>query len=862
MRIFQFSSLLKQHNLALFKHLKELGVEPAYLSQWFLSCFAVTCPLPMLFRIYDVIFAEGANETVMRVALALMRRHEERMLASHEFEEIMQLLLGREIWDCYGGDADVLVDDFTSLGEIVTFARLAELEREFETKPVEVVGTSAGFLPDVQAAASRFLGRLWAPGAASAASKAAANGTKSNPLSPQSAEKETRPGLFGRQSSFLRRSPSKQSISAGTENSPSEDSNSSSGGRSMSTAPTEADGSYVDANGILRESSMADNMSLKSKPESVMPSTPGHHTREEQELHGQIEDLLTALSEMQREHVQLAAMLQREREDRNEDHNVMRQLMTKLRKDSFENGRRAVTGDDRRRTMPPPARNARLQVVTQEHEQAKSRPLSVGGQPAVDSARDLNSSELTVPVDSDAEVNGDAEMDTLMSNLSARLATSLRFSSNLETKAQLRSTLARTREQLSSVELHSQELAAQLRSAEAALDSFHADSEDLRAEVKELRARVNDDFRARQRLEHQLGEAKALARSRERRGVSGEGLLLSSSAGNNEGVTFSPPRLRRMETSPDGNWSSARNGSVASLPSVSIMSPTGATSNGLRELKLVRRGSASMIPAARRSNQSSLLSNILTPLTTALNGDDSNKSSPISSPSARSLPPLPTISTTSPITPTGNTSLPQHFPLSSSSAFTQPATPPVPSPRPHATPAGFSRRTSSLAARDLLAVTAGPTSTLAPPPTEEDASLLLELVNAKTSEAQARQEVDELKRALAVGRRKQEEEVRALRAELELLTRNAAAAANAAAVASIKGKGDDASRQGSLTSLVASETADEGSNSSSAVNVGGSAGVEGATGAAASAPAAAAAAVGGWFWNRRTPSTTTAAVGK
>ena len=72
MRIFQFSTLLKQHQPQLFDHFTELGVEPAYLSQWFLSCFAVTCPLPMLFRIYDVIFAEGANETVMRVAMALM----------------------------------------------------------------------------------------------------------------------------------------------------------------------------------------------------------------------------------------------------------------------------------------------------------------------------------------------------------------------------------------------------------------------------------------------------------------------------------------------------------------------------------------------------------------------------------------------------------------------------------------------------------------------------------------------------------------------------------------------------------------------------------------------------------------------
>jgi uncharacterized protein YlxW (UPF0749 family) len=849
MRIFQFSSLLKQHNFQLFQHLTELGVEPAYLSQWFLSCFAVTCPLPMLFRIYDVIFAEGANETVMRVALALMRRHEERMLACHEFEEIMQLLLGREIWDCYGGDADVLVDDFTSLGEIVTFARLAELERDFETKSPGAVGTSAGFLPDVQAAASRFLGRLWAPGAPSTASKTNATSIKSanNPLSPQSAEKETRPtGLFGRQSSFLRRTPSKQSMSAGTEVSPSDDSASSSGGRSMSTAPTEADGSYIDANGILRESSMADNMSLKSKPESVMPSTPGHHTREEQELHGQIEDLLTALSEMQREHAQLAAMLQREREDRNEDHTIMRQVVTKLRKDSFGGNGRDASQDDRRRTLPPPARGMHLQIDTQ---QAKMRPLSVGGQPASDSAIKLVDRGLT-PQEEEPNAQDEDETATLVEALSTRLTTRLRFSSNLETKAQLRSTLARTREQLASAEMQSRDLAARLQSTEAALDAFHADSEDLRSEVKELRTRVNDDFRARQRLEHQLGEAKALARQRERRGVAGESLLLSSSAGSADPSCFSPPRLRRMETSPDGNWSSARNGSVASLPAVSIVSPTGATSNhgGLRELKLVRRGSASMIPAAKppsRSNTASLLSNILSPLTTAVNGEDSNKSSPVTSPSAHSLPPLPTISTTSPITPTSGTQ-PQPF------SFNQSASPLVPSPRPHATPAGFSRRTSSLAARDLLAVTTGPQGTpLAPPPAEEDASLLLELVNAKTSEAQARQEVDELKRALAVGRRKQEEELRALRAEIEMLNRSAATVT--------KGRSGEGVivRTASLASNSADGLGEDGTATSSS-----STAVGGEDGATTGTPPAAAPTTGGWFWNRRTPSTTTAAVAK
>lgn len=55
-RIYQFRELLRQDMPALSAHLDDLQVDPAYVSQWFLSFFAVTCPLPMLFRIYDVIF--------------------------------------------------------------------------------------------------------------------------------------------------------------------------------------------------------------------------------------------------------------------------------------------------------------------------------------------------------------------------------------------------------------------------------------------------------------------------------------------------------------------------------------------------------------------------------------------------------------------------------------------------------------------------------------------------------------------------------------------------------------------------------------------------------------------------------------
>ena len=40
----------------------------------------------MLLRIYDIILTEGASETLMRVALSLMRRNSDRIIACTELE--------------------------------------------------------------------------------------------------------------------------------------------------------------------------------------------------------------------------------------------------------------------------------------------------------------------------------------------------------------------------------------------------------------------------------------------------------------------------------------------------------------------------------------------------------------------------------------------------------------------------------------------------------------------------------------------------------------------------------------------------------------------------------------------------------
>lgn len=543
MRIYQFSCLLKQHLPELSSHFAKLGVEPAYLSQWFLSCFAVTCPLSMLFRIYDVVFAEGANETVMRVALALMRRNEQRMLATNEFEDVMQLLLGRGIWDCYARSADELVDDFTSLGSIITHSRLTELEKEFETQSSEAVGQSAGFLPDVQAAAGRFLGRLWAPSHSHMATKSTST------LAPQSAERDslsssthTRSGSF-----FLRRSPSKQSMSTVNESNLSDDTTVS-GSSTTSTAPTE----LGEADGVVKQS-ILERRNLKWKPESLRtpsatlipsaPLTPGM-SKEHQELHGQIEDLLTALSEMQREHAQLTALLQKEREDRSEDHMFVRQLVERLQRpkgSDLEN--ETTTVSDKRRTLPPPLRQ-RISIA---------RPVSLQGGLG-------------------RALSAQLELASLVGRVEERLETTTRSSASFETKAHLRSTLARTREQLDAAETQNKDLTARLTSAEISLPTFQSENEDLRTEIKELRVRVNDEFKSRQQLEHTIREMKAEARSMQRKTLS-RGASLTEA-----------PTLSRIDTTgAKSSEARARAGSVSSAP-------VSASAGGLRELKLGRDG--------------------------------------------------------------------------------------------------------------------------------------------------------------------------------------------------------------------------------------------------------------------------------
>ena len=458
-RIYQFRELLRQHLPTLSAHLDDLQVELAYVSQWFLSFFAVTCPLPMLFRIYDVIFAEGASETIMRVALSLMQKNQARILACTELEDVMQLLLSRGLWDCYHYNANEFVQDFVSLSDVVTRERMAALEQGYREANLSSVAnpksTDVTRVLDVTTAASRFLGRLWAspstPKLASFAQAAATTAPSSS--SPPAPGNTLSPGLSApsRPLSMLRRSTSKQSL-ASTLNSmeAAASTTSSSAASVLSSASTEAT--------TISRDSATDRESSKATSASNTNNGARDDTKY---LHSQIEDLLTALTELQRNNALLASQLQKEREERDEDGRIVRSLLDTLRqKESSETILTSRSGDSDKTITGADASN-----------EAQKFP-------------DLLEAVAT-------------RFDT---------ATIDRRSSLPQTKSQLRDELTRAKEQLShelaktqeakrKVYEMEQEMATmkdQLRESHSHVRNLHGEKQRLEKQIHGLRARASD----------------------------------------------------------------------------------------------------------------------------------------------------------------------------------------------------------------------------------------------------------------------------------------------------------------------------------------------------------------------------------
>ncbi|KAL5423085.1 hypothetical protein PMIN04_004151 [Paraphaeosphaeria minitans] len=428
LRIFQFQRLLQHHMPQLAAHLDELGVETAYASSWFLSFFATTCPLPMLFRVYDVLFAEGASETIMRVALALMRRNEKRLLSLTEFEDVMQLLLSRAMWDPYGRNArsaNDLVRDLVSFTEDVTREKLQGLEATYKEEQDAVEKTK------VQKSATSFLGRLWG----------GSTSTKSVALSP---------GLTApsRPLSFLRRTPSTQSLASTLKSVDGSESST----HTQSTALTD----------ISRASEVP---SIKVGHESRAMSVKTGHSSNDRDLHYQIEQLLMSVSQLQRSNSELEAALQKQREERKEDHRIVRAVLDKMR----------------------------------------SKPSSLTAPSDRASRRRTTITAATLVLAADEEPQ---ELDEAAKTLDERFPTHQthhRVSSMFETKQVLRENLARSKEQLASESLRAQAVTRELNDVQADLNIS-------REALKETRHRLQDSYNQNQKLEKTIIDLRQSAR--------------------------------------------------------------------------------------------------------------------------------------------------------------------------------------------------------------------------------------------------------------------------------------------------------------------------------------------------------------
>lgn len=129
LRLYQFSSLLSQMLPELSDHLAYHGVHPPmYASQWFLTLFAYAFPIPLVLRIYDVVFAEGAAETIMRVAIAILQRSEQAIMQLTEFEDILDHVTTKLH---LGNDASQMINDAMQLSGQITREKMDHLAKEY-----------------------------------------------------------------------------------------------------------------------------------------------------------------------------------------------------------------------------------------------------------------------------------------------------------------------------------------------------------------------------------------------------------------------------------------------------------------------------------------------------------------------------------------------------------------------------------------------------------------------------------------------------------------------------------------------------------------------------------------------------------
>lgn len=101
LHLYQFERLLEDLEPALYCHLRRRHVTPQlYATQWFLTLFAYRFPLQLVLRIYDLIFEEGLESTILRFGIAIMQRNAKALLEMKDMSALSTFLKER-LFDVY-----------------------------------------------------------------------------------------------------------------------------------------------------------------------------------------------------------------------------------------------------------------------------------------------------------------------------------------------------------------------------------------------------------------------------------------------------------------------------------------------------------------------------------------------------------------------------------------------------------------------------------------------------------------------------------------------------------------------------------------------------------------------------------------
>ncbi|KAJ2090170.1 hypothetical protein IW138_002802 [Coemansia sp. RSA 986] len=203
LRLYQFQALAMEIAPTLMAHLESHGVLPAmYVPSWFLSLFAYTMPLSFVLRAMDVIVAEGAPESIIRIGVALLQRNAEKIMQQEDFESAMSVL-NSGLYDDEANPKDrpgYLLQEAARLSAVVTRDRLDALERQYckdqgvvlKGRPSASISSIDSTRPIVPASSSssnhaimKFLGWPWSkdsPSTATTPTSTPAGGSKQAPL--------------------------------------------------------------------------------------------------------------------------------------------------------------------------------------------------------------------------------------------------------------------------------------------------------------------------------------------------------------------------------------------------------------------------------------------------------------------------------------------------------------------------------------------------------------------------------------------------------------------------------------------------------------------------------------------------------